>query len=243
MNKKATKEKDQDGRPIDDSRINKYEAMCHFMVRKYLPALSLYEAGMDYSDLINQCRYEVMMALANFSSAKALSSFRTKKALDENGSPILLGHKAGKPLYLMVPDEEKRKSEIVRKSKDPETALRKAEESIVYGRLNNYIRRVRWKFSPSQRGGRTVSADMLIESANQEFEIGYSVDPSPLMEASATMEKEKLLDILENSGAESAKEAFDRLPSDIKASILEIINKPSVKIHSLSAASESEDEQ
>lgn len=243
MNKKTTKEKDQDGRPIDDTRINKYEAMCHFMVRKYLPALSLYEAGMDYSDLINQCRYEVMMALANFSSDKALSSFRTKKALDENGNPILLGHKAGKPVYLMIPDEEKRKSEIVRKSKDPETALRKAEESIVYGRLNNYIRRVRWKFSPAQKGGRTISADMLIESSSQEFDIGYSVDPSPLMEASAVLEKEKLLDLLENEGADVAKGAFLRLPIDMRSSILEIIDRSSHKVYSVSVNAENEDGQ
>lgn len=242
MNRKITKDKDQDGRPIDDARISKYEAMCHFMVRKYLPALSLYEASMDYSDLINQCRYEVMMALANFSSEKAMSSFRTKKALDDNGQPIVIGHKAGKPVYLMIPDEEKRSSEIIRKSKDPKTALRKAEESIVYGRLNNYIRRVRWKFSPDQRGGRTISADMIIHSPNHEFEIGYSVDPAPLMEFSAQVEKEKLLDVLETQGAGAAKEAFDKLPIDMRSSILEVIDRCQSRVYA-AKETENEDEQ
>lgn len=249
MRQKNTKDRDQDGRPIDDARINKYEAMCHFMVRRYLPALSLYEASMDYSDLVNQCRYEVMMALANFSSAKALSSFRTKKALDEQGNPIILRYKAGRPVYLMIPDEEKRQSEVIRKSKDPQTALRKAEESIVYGRLNNYMRRVRWKFSPGQRGGKTISADMLMGSladqkkkARLEFEFGYSIDPAPLMEFSATVEKERLLDMLEVSGSEEAKKAFDRLSEDMRASILEVIDRSQTKIYSAPAEGESEDE-
>lgn len=242
MRIKTPKDKDQDGRPIDDARINKYEAMCHFMVRKYLPALSLYEASMDYSDLINQCRYEVMMALANFSSQKALSSYRMKKALDETGSPIVIGQKAGKPVYLMVPDEDKRKAEIVRKSKDPKTALRKAEESIVYGRLNNYVRRVRWKFSPIQRGGKTISQNALSQIPNLEFEIGYSVDPSPLMEMSATIEKEKLIDILESQGSDAAKKAFDSLSIDMRSSILEIIDKSQIVIYSVPQETESEDE-
>lgn len=238
----VTKDKDQDGRLIDDARINKYEAMCHFMVRKYLPALSLYEASMDYSDLINQCRYEVMMALANFSSEKALSSFRTKKALDDNGNPIIAGHKGGKPIYVMIPDEEKRKSEIIRKSKDPQTALKKAEESIVYGRLNNYMRRVRWKFSPNQRGGRTISSNMLVDSSNHEFDVEYSVDPAPLLEFSAILEKEKLLDILETQGSDAAKKAFNFLSLDVQSAIVEIINRLSTRVYSVSEP-ETKDEQ
>lgn len=245
MKNKILKDKDQDGRPINNARINKYEAMCHFMVRKYLPALSLYEASMDYSDLINQCRYEVMMALANFSSEKALSSFRTKKALDENGNPVIVGNKLGKPIYLMIPDDEKRKSEIIRKSKDPETALRKAEESIVYGRLNNYMRRVRWKFSPKQRGGWTVS----LGSTNKNnlineilYDLSCALDPSPLMESAATLEKENLIDILELKGPDEAKKAFDKLSSDMRSSILEVIDRSQSKVYFTTTETETETE-
>lgn len=213
------------GRIIDDARVNKYEAMCHFMVRKYLPAMALYEASMDYSDLINQCRYEVFRALMNFDPLIAMRSFRMKRVLDQDGNPIVVGVKRGKPVYKMAPDEDKRKREEERKRKNPALALQKAEESIVYGRLNNYVRRVRWKFRPEQRGGKTISADMIMEIPNHEFEVGYSVDPSPMMEMRAILEKEKLLDVLELSGQDAAKEAFDKLPEDVRESILEVIQR------------------
>jgi hypothetical protein len=221
MRVKGPKNKDQDGRIIDDKRIMKYERMCHFMVRKYLPARSLYEASMDYSDLINQCRYEVMMALANFSSEKAMSSFRTKKALDENGNPIILSYKGGKPIYLTVPDVEKRKLEVIRKSKDKATALKKAEESIVYGRLDNYMRRVRWKFSPEQKGGKTVGISSLLS-----FDFVSPNKVLPQIYFDAVPEKEKLLDILYQEGPEAAKKAFDNLPEDVRLSVLESMESP-----------------
>ncbi len=215
MRIKGPKNKDQDGKPISNERIKKYEPMCHFMVRKYIPALNLYEASMDYSDLINQCRYEVMMALANFSSEKALSSFRTKKALDENGNPIVLDRKDGKDIFLMIPDEDLRKSEVARKAKNPELALRKAEECIVYGRLNNYIRRVRWKYSPQQRGGRTVNIS--------PYHGPDSVFSPQLAEPKVENEKQNLLNILEEHGEGAAKEAFNGLPQELKDSVLELI--------------------
>lgn len=144
------------GKPIDNERILKYENMCHFLVQKFLPARALYEASMDYDDLINQCRYEVMRALMNFDPKIAVKSFRNKKALDENGEPIILKFKKGKPVFKMVPDEDLREKEEQRKALNPELAKTKAEESLVYGRLKNYLRRTRWKYSPAVFGGQTI---------------------------------------------------------------------------------------
>lgn len=53
------------GIKITHERVNQYEAMCHFMVRKFLPGLGLWEAGFSYDDLINQLRMEIYLALAN----------------------------------------------------------------------------------------------------------------------------------------------------------------------------------
>jgi hypothetical protein len=53
------------GLPITEERVSNYQALCHFMVRKFLPALALWEASMVYDDLINQCKAEVFLALLN----------------------------------------------------------------------------------------------------------------------------------------------------------------------------------
>ena len=149
--------KDKGGKIIDNNRIMKYEKLCHFMIRKYLPALALFEASMSYDDLLNQCRYEVMMALRNYDPTIAMKSFRVRRVLDENGTPVVLKVRSGgQKIYKTEPDIELRQKEEERKAKDPQTALIKAEESIVYGRLNNYMRRTRWKYSPQVNGGVTV---------------------------------------------------------------------------------------
>lgn len=61
------------GKPIDEDRVRKYEALCHKMANKYCPRQSLFEAAFDYEDLINQCRMEVFLALLNgFDPVKAM---------------------------------------------------------------------------------------------------------------------------------------------------------------------------
>ena len=183
------------GKPIDNVRIEKYEKMCHFLVRKFLPAMNLYEASMDYEDLVNQCRYEVLMALRNFDPKLAMQSFRVRKILDENGNPIILKtHKNGKIVYLTEPDEEFRKKEIKRKMSNPEVALRKAEESIVFGRLSNYLRRTRWKYNEINRGGKTVRMGLLSSG------VDASLDALDLMIESMESNKSEDLDFYEAMG-------------------------------------------
>lgn len=155
------------GKPIDNKRIQKYENLCHFLVRKFLPALNLYEASMNYEDLVNQCRYETMKALMNYDPVIAMKSFRVKKVLDKDGSPIILKvYKNGKIVYKTEPDLELRKSEEERKLKDPEKAMRKAEEGIVYGRIANYLRRTRWKYNEENAGGKTIRMGLMTGVVN-----------------------------------------------------------------------------
>lgn len=63
------------GKQITQSRVNQYEAMCHFMVRKFLPNLALWEAAFSYDDLVNQLRMEIYLALLN--------GFNPKTVMDE----------------------------------------------------------------------------------------------------------------------------------------------------------------
>lgn len=66
------------GKKITPERVNQYEAMCHFMVRKFLPGLALWEASMAYDDLVNQCRMEIYLALLNGFNPKAVMDKRER---------------------------------------------------------------------------------------------------------------------------------------------------------------------
>jgi hypothetical protein len=50
---------------INYARVEKYESMCHYMVQKFVPARSLWEASCNYDDLTNRARFEVFKALLN----------------------------------------------------------------------------------------------------------------------------------------------------------------------------------
>lgn len=176
------------GKPITEERIWKYENMCHFMIRKFLPANALYEAAMTYDDLINQCRMEVFLALLDgFDPIKAMSS--------------------------KIEDPELRNKAIQKKLLNPEITLEKAEISIVYGRLQNYLRRTTWRFHPDQLGGRSQSLDEINENINQEFK-NHCYTPNEVVSDAVLEKKEQLLDIIEQFGRGSvgrAKLAFNRL--------------------------------
>lgn len=176
------------GWPITEDRISKYEKMCHFMVRKFLPANALFEAAMTYEDLINQCRMEVFLAL--------LDGFDPEKAMTCNiEDPIL------------------REAAIQKKLLNKEQTLEKAEISMVYGRLQNYLRRTTWRFHPDQLGGRSQSLDEINEGVNQEFRLSCYV-PSEEFSDAVLEQKEKLLEIVDGmsrGSAARAKMAFNRL--------------------------------
>lgn len=179
------------GRPITEARVHKYENMCHFMVRKFLPAHALFEASMGYEDLINQCRLEVFLAL--------LDGFDPEKAMSSN-----------------LEDLEKRKAAIAKKMADPEGTLDKAEISIVYGRLLNYLRRTTWKFHPNQLGGRSHSLEEIEDGLNQEYK-NRCYTPSEEFSDAALKKKEQLLDLIDTfkrGGSGLAKIAFNRLKKE-----------------------------
>jgi hypothetical protein len=182
------------GRPIDEERLGKYEALCHHMVRRYLPAMALYEAALDYEDLVNRCRFEVFLAL--------LDGFDPEKAMG-----------------VKEDDPKIREQRLLEKQADPEMALLKAEKAIVFGRLKNYLRRTRWEYHPTQLGGQTESLDAsVVDGINQEMAKNhFSVDVS-----SETLEdKDSLLEAMDMAGPEGAKERFDLLTEDQRSDLVE----------------------
>jgi hypothetical protein len=219
------------GRPIDNERIQKYEPMCHYMVREFLPALALFEASMDYDDLINQCKLEVFMALKNkFDPVLAMTSTINKRKLDAAGNPVPL-MKNGKPVYKrkqlqyeMEPDHDARAKQIAKKLLDPEKALAQAEKSIVFGRLQNYLRRQRHKFHPDVRGCRSVSIDGILEGVNREEDHNLYVKPEQLVDAQAVSDKEVLVFTMETEGEAAAKAMFEALEPVQQRAVLDLID-------------------
>jgi hypothetical protein len=254
------------GKPIDDARVNKYDAMCHHMVRKFLPALALFEASMDYDDLVNQCRYEVFMALKNkFDPALAMTS--------------------------TISDPVKRAEQIAKKQADPEWALAQAEKAIVYGRLENYLRRTRHNFHPDtllgrdvkpfrcpscghterhskkalkaggkkvipptcprhdiqmreeqDMGGCSVSLDMIMEGVNREEDNNLFVDPKQLEDIRAIADREELMRVMDEKGPEAAKSLFDSMDEERKDALKSLlVGEPTSEAAGLGDGTESEE--
>lgn len=182
------------GKIIDQERLDKYEGLCHHMVQKFLPARALFEAALDYEDLVNQCRLEVFLALLDgFDPVKAMSV--TEK------------------------DPVKRERALAKKQADPDAALSKAEKAIVYGRLQNYLRRTRWEYHPEQLGGQTESLDAAFaDGHHREIDKNYfSFDV-----CDQTLEtKDNLLDVLETYGPERVRDHYNSLDEDARGSLVE----------------------
>jgi hypothetical protein len=187
------------GQLITQERVDRYEPMCHFMVRKFYPVLSLRDTGYSYDDFVNQCRVEVFLAILN--------GFDPFKVMDHR---------------------ERSKEQM-------ELEIRKLEQSIVYGRLRDYLRRSSWKYHPEQLGGITWSIDQLLDRESENghnIEYRYSlytesnVDP---LGSSFRMEvqKDQLLEILEKQGPEAVKKAFFELDRDSRDTIKDILFRES----------------
>lgn len=189
------------GKPITMERVQKYEAMCHFMVRKFLPALALWEAGFDYQDLVNRCRLEVFLCLLNgFDPDKAMTS--------------------------TLEDPEERAIAEARKVANFEETLQTSEQSMVFGRLFRYMRRTTYDYHPDQLGGRTCSFEAILSGINQAFTNGLYIEAPE--DHDAAKAKALLLETMENGGAEKAKALFDRLPSDQKEAVVELLKQSTV---------------
>lgn len=195
------------GKPITEERVLKYEGMSHALIREYFPALYVNEAAYNYDDLLSSCRIEIFLALLNgFDPEKALTS---NKENPEERAKI-----------------EKRKRENI------EFTLAESEKSIVWGRLNNYLRRTRWKNHPAVRGGMTGSLDYLYERAASLYETSLSVDYKigayiePTEERpEIVFEKDKLLNLVREQGPAAAKKKFLRMGKDKREAIVDMLRK------------------
>jgi hypothetical protein len=190
------------GKPITEDRIKQYEPMCHYMIKMFLPAGALFEGCYSYEDLVNSCRTEVFLAL--------LDGFDPEKAMKSS-----------------VDDPVDRAKREEAKRLNPDKAMNDAEKNIIFGRLKNYLRRLRWRYCPDNRGGKGVSMDAILDGADQGYGRGMYSDPTPYAEQ-ADIDKDSLIEILETHGAEAAKKAFFDLDRDRRDSVLELINKPTV---------------
>jgi hypothetical protein len=187
------------GRLINQARVDRYEPMCHFMVRKFLPALALWEGAMDYADLVNQCKIEVFLALLN-----------------------------GFDPHRFLKPRERTQEEL-------DTEIQKMEQGIVFGRLENYLRRTVWKNHPDQLGGLTWSLDRLLStgsrtgtggqrgpvspggierSRSEEFKFGLYSEMNLDFLDFVQEQTDRLLEILEVNGPDAAKSAFLELDSE-----------------------------
>lgn len=184
------------GKEISQERIGRYEAMCHFMVRKFLPGMALWEAGYSYEDLINQCRLEIFLALLN--------GFNPK-------------------LFIKG---------FVRGNFQNDVAIQKLEQTIVYGRLRSYLRRLTWKYHPDQLGGQSWSFDQIIDPngddqgrhQRSEFRFGlYTKNKDePIIGIDFIRDqKDRLLDILNQEGPEAVRQAFSVLDEESREVIQE----------------------
>jgi hypothetical protein len=217
---------DKAGNPITSERITKFDPMAHKLIRKFLPARALFEASMNYEDLLNKCRFEVFMALKNkFDPVLAMTSTIMRRKLDESGQPIPTGKldRNGRPQYVMEPDEERRAAQIAKKLGSPGEALTKAESNIVYGRLANYLRRTRYEYHPDQRGGRSVSMDGILEGIQREEDNNLFTEAASTATSDMSDTKALLIEVMEEQGPEAARMAYLALPAFERDRLLEHI--------------------
>ena len=210
-------------RLIDNERVNKYKDMCHFLIRKFLPSLALFEASMSYDDLFNQCQYETVKALINFDPNLAMKSFIKKRSKDNDGNFIILKYdKYGNPKYQLEPDFEARSKKEAEKLADPPRALQKAEESIVYGRIQNYLIRTRWKYSKDNFGGTM----QLFPDSHFVFGLTKTSDINYTEFQSVLIDIDKMSEILDVSGRDGVISYIDSLSEDKRNLIKDyLINK------------------
>jgi hypothetical protein len=184
------------GKLITEKRISQYNKMCHKIVRLFLPALSLYEKSYDYDDLVISCKREVFLAI--------LDGFDPKKAMTST-----------------LDDPGKRRLAEFRKRMNPEQTLIDSEKNIVWGRLNNWMRRERFKYSPKELGGRTEALDVYVNGqlCNGEYKRGVFTEIDHTIPEEIHEIKDRLLGILENNGPSAVLSAYGKL-SDYESELV-----------------------
>lgn len=126
---------------IDGKKIEAFQSLWRFLIRKRLPAGMLREACWDYADLENSCRTEVFMALAH--------TFDPKVAFDRLGPPAWEAHKRN----------------------DPGGFLKFVQRVFVTRRIENFLRRNQWKHHPQQVGGVTVGIGIFQPTLREESHV------------------------------------------------------------------------
>jgi hypothetical protein len=179
------------GKKITQERVDRYEAMCHFMVRKFLPGLALWEASMSYDDLVNQCRMEIYLALLNGFNPKSVMKKRdrTDQELEDEllklEKTIVYGRLKSclrRMTWRNHPDQLGGKTWCLEQILNREDAC---SEEFRYGLFTK-------------------------EHGNQFFPIDFIRD-----------QQDRLLEILNQYGPEAAKEVFSRMDQESKELIQE----------------------
>jgi hypothetical protein len=143
------------GLPIDNERLADFEQMCHYLVRRHFPTLS-FPSGMTYEDLVNACRYEVVIALKKVDPEKALTS--------------------------NIEDPDLREQKIAEKLADPIKALAQAEKNISYWQIDNFLKRLKWnhgvRTAAKKRRIQTISWENLVRTEPDNLSVGGEIDLS-----------------------------------------------------------------
>lgn len=213
---------DLSGRPITSERMKRHEALIRGLIKKFFPAEACFEASMTKFDLRNACRTEAFLSLCKFDEDKALNT-------------------VGKSTRKKRSDDDWLKW----KRDNPEQALLECESIWVAQRVVNYLRRLRWKNSPQEKGGRMISFTALLVKANKQLdldgtEISLFGTDSEFNQSEADMADEptlvldidqaqadfQMLESIERrKGAQAMREAFNKLSEERRANCVAFLDQ------------------
>ena len=131
---------DQSGIAIDDTRVMKFERLIRGVINKTLPLRKCVEGSYFYEDLIAVGHATIVRSLIKCDSDKALTTVSSTSKRKK------------------VSDAERLKY----KQENPEAAIAKCEENWVQQALFNEFRRLAWKHSEKEKGGRAVSMTLAV---------------------------------------------------------------------------------
>lgn len=152
---------DQSGIAIDDARVMKYEKLIRGVINKTLPLKQCVEGSYFYEDLIAVGYATIVRSLIKCDSDKALTTVSSTSKRKK------------------VTDAERLKY----KQENPELAIAQCEENWVQQALFNEFRRLAWKHSEKEKGGRAVSMSAAARrNAVRVDEDGSQIDINAMME-------------------------------------------------------------
>ena len=126
---------DQSAQLIDGDRVLKHDRVIKGVINKIFSIRQCIEGSYYYEDLINRGREVVTKSLINIDYDKAIKTVSSKSTRKK------------------VSDEERLKYKL----ENPKEAFAKCEENWVQQALFNEFRRLSWKNSEKEKGGRAVS--------------------------------------------------------------------------------------